>query len=44
MKIDMEFKGLEELVKAFESAASDEDIAGKQGDTVQTDNHSNGVH
>lgn len=27
MKIDMEFKGLEELVKAFESAASDEDIA-----------------
>ena len=27
MKIDIEFKGLEELVKAFESAASDEDIA-----------------
>ena len=27
MKIDMEFKGLEELVKTFESAASDEDIA-----------------
>ena len=27
MKIDMEFKGLEELVKAFESAALDEDIA-----------------
>ena len=27
MKIDMEFKGLEELVKAFESAASDEYIA-----------------
>ena len=26
MKIDIEFKGLEELVKAFESAASDEDI------------------
>ena len=26
MKIEMEFKGLEELVKAFEAAASDEDI------------------
>ena len=27
MKIDMEFKGLEELVKVFESAASDEDLS-----------------
>ena len=27
MKIDIEFKGLEELVKAFESAASDEDLS-----------------
>lgn len=26
MKVEMEFKGLEELVKAFEAAASDEDI------------------
>lgn len=26
MKIEMEFKGLEELVKVFEAAASDEDI------------------
>ncbi|MFR1310783.1 MAG: hypothetical protein ACLSCO_19150 [Gallintestinimicrobium sp.] len=26
MKIEMEFQGLQELVKAFEDAASDEDI------------------
>ena len=26
MKIEMEFKGLEELVKAFEAAASESDI------------------
>lgn len=26
MKVEMEFKGLEELVKAFEAAASDEEI------------------
>ena len=35
MKIDMEFKGLEELVKAFESAASDEDIAQGDGGDVR---------
>ena len=26
MKVEMEFEGLEELIKAFEKAASDEDI------------------
>ena len=26
MKVEMEFKGLEELVKAFEESASDEEI------------------
>lgn len=35
MRIDMEFKGLEELVKAFEAAASDSDIKEINGKIVE---------
>ena len=35
MKIEMEFQGLQELVKAFEAAASDEDIKEVNGKIVE---------
>ena len=40
MKIEMEFQGLKELMKAFEDAASDEDIRAVNKKIVEQGNQS----